>query len=114
MPVPEPEAIKAKDAEEQKKLLTVNELNVTLAVFSAEVEVRLDERMKKELLRATKKNPPATMKYELIYVCSTSRRIINVNNHASFRPERTSMTRVKRMSRLRRPLEASSKVSAQI
>lgn len=55
------------ESEEQKRLLTVNELNVTLAVFSADVEVRLDDHMKKELLRATKKNPPTHMKYELIY-----------------------------------------------
>ena len=54
--------------EERHKLLSVNETSVTLAVFSAEVEVRLDERMKKELLRATKKNPPTAMKFELIYV----------------------------------------------
>ncbi|KIP09762.1 hypothetical protein PHLGIDRAFT_102310 [Phlebiopsis gigantea 11061_1 CR5-6] len=53
--------------EEQKKLLQVNETSVTLSVFSAEVNVHLDERIKKELLRATKKNPPTTMKYELIY-----------------------------------------------
>ncbi|EKM56817.1 uncharacterized protein PHACADRAFT_141759 [Phanerochaete carnosa HHB-10118-sp] len=66
MLAPESEGVE-REAEEQKKLLTVKELNVTLAVFSAEVEVRLDERMKKELLRATKKNPPTHMKYELIY-----------------------------------------------
>lgn len=58
----------AKESEEREKLLQVNQTSVTLSVFSAEVEVRIDERMKKELLRATKKNPPANMRYELIYV----------------------------------------------
>ncbi|GJE97590.1 hypothetical protein PsYK624_138110 [Phanerochaete sordida] len=67
MPVAVADDTEEREAEEQRKLLSVNELNVTLAVFSAEVEVRLDERMKKELLRATKKNPPTHMKYELIY-----------------------------------------------
>jgi hypothetical protein len=57
-----------KEDEERKRLLAVNETSVTLAVFGAEVEVRLDERMKKEMLRATKKNPPTHMRVELIYV----------------------------------------------
>lgn len=65
---PEPDDTETKEADEQRRLLQVNETSVTLSVFSAEVNVRLDERMKKELLRATKKNPPTSMKYELIYV----------------------------------------------
>lgn len=66
--LPEQDNTAENEAEEQRKLLQVNETSVTLSVFSAEVNVQLDERMKKELLRATKKNPPTTMRYELIYV----------------------------------------------
>lgn len=65
-------------AAEQQKLLRINETSVVLAVFSADVDVILDERMKRELLRATKKNAPQKMKYELIYVsarvCATALR----------------------------------------
>ena len=49
--------------------LTIYETNVTLSIFSADVNVRLDERLGTELYRATKKNPPSKLKYELIYVC---------------------------------------------
>ena len=115
MPPAEPDDSEAKEAEEQKKLLTVHELNVTLAVFSAEVDVRLDERMKKELLRATKKNPPTTMKYELIYVCNGFRQVVYINDDVSFRLGRTSMTQVRRnTSTVQKGLEVSFRVSVQI
>lgn len=65
--VPEP-TTEEEDAKEQQKLLQINETSVVLAVFSADVDVTLDERMKRELLRATKKNAPQKMRYELIYV----------------------------------------------
>ncbi|KAJ7209538.1 hypothetical protein GGX14DRAFT_451864 [Mycena pura] len=47
--------------------LTVNETSVSLSIFSAEVDVRLDKDVAGELHRATKKNPPNKIKYELIY-----------------------------------------------
>ncbi|CDO69004.1 hypothetical protein BN946_scf184834.g11 [Trametes cinnabarina] len=46
---------------------TVVESNVVLSIFSADVVVRLDQKMISELNRSTKKNPPTRMKYELIY-----------------------------------------------
>ncbi|KAJ3549086.1 hypothetical protein NM688_g5219 [Phlebia brevispora] len=66
-PSPLPQLSGEEEAKEQQKLLQVNETGVVLAVFSADVDVVLDDRMKRELLRATKKNAPHKMKYELIY-----------------------------------------------
>ena len=48
--------------------MVVNETNITLSIFSADVNVRLDKKMATELHRSTKKNPPSKLKYELIYV----------------------------------------------
>lgn len=48
--------------------LTVNETSVSLSIYSADVDVRLDKKVAAELLRSTKKNPPTKVKYELIYV----------------------------------------------
>lgn len=73
---PNPESIieevdeKEHEAEEQRKLLKVTKTGVVLAVFSAQVDVRLDATLREELLRATKKNAPTKMRYELIYVCA--------------------------------------------
>ncbi|KAF7792228.1 hypothetical protein EIP86_003262 [Pleurotus ostreatoroseus] len=70
-PIPDPKAVEAateeEEAKEQQKLLQINETSVVLAVFAADVDVNLDDRMKRELLRATKKNAPHKMRYELIY-----------------------------------------------
>ena len=48
--------------------MKVTETGVVLAVFSASVDVKLKETLRDELLRATKKNAPTKMRYELIYV----------------------------------------------
>ncbi|KAJ6558581.1 hypothetical protein DFH09DRAFT_1037162 [Mycena vulgaris] len=47
--------------------LTVNQTSVSLSIFSADVDVRLDKKVAAELYRSTKKNPPNRVKYELIY-----------------------------------------------
>ncbi|KAJ7497138.1 hypothetical protein FB451DRAFT_1210268 [Mycena latifolia] len=47
--------------------LTVNETSVSLSIFSADVNVRMDKNVAAELYRSTKKNPPNKVKYELIY-----------------------------------------------
>jgi hypothetical protein len=41
---------------------------VDLTVFSAEVDVTVDEKLSGELHRCMKKNPPSKLKYSLIYV----------------------------------------------
>jgi hypothetical protein len=48
--------------------LTVTETQVTLSIFSAEVDVKLNTKLASELHRSTKKNPPSKLRYELIYV----------------------------------------------
>ncbi|KIJ62083.1 hypothetical protein HYDPIDRAFT_176650 [Hydnomerulius pinastri MD-312] len=45
----------------------LHEMNVTLTVFTAEVDVKVDKKLSAELLRSTKKNPPSQLKYNLIY-----------------------------------------------
>jgi hypothetical protein len=52
-------------------LLEANSLNIVLTIFTANVAVRVDKKMAGELLRATKKNPPSRLRYELIYVSFT-------------------------------------------
>ncbi|KAG5653627.1 hypothetical protein H0H81_011853 [Sphagnurus paluster] len=47
---------------------TVNETSVSLTIFSADVNVRLAKKVAAELHRSTKKNPPTSVKYDLIYV----------------------------------------------
>lgn len=51
--------------------LAVNEVSVSLTVFSASIRVQLEKKLATEIYRSTKKNPPTQMKLELIYV-STS------------------------------------------
>ncbi|KAH9061937.1 hypothetical protein EDB87DRAFT_1674160 [Lactarius vividus] len=41
---------------------------VVLTIFVANVDVRLDKKMTAELLRATKKNPPSRLRYEMTYM----------------------------------------------
>ncbi|KAF7975917.1 hypothetical protein HWV62_8178 [Athelia sp. TMB] len=47
--------------------LTVTETQVTLLVYSVDVDVKLPAKLATELHRSTKKNPPSKLKYELIY-----------------------------------------------
>jgi hypothetical protein len=54
--------------QESIHLLEANSLNIVLTVFAANVAVQIDKKMAGELLRATKKNPPSRLRYELIYV----------------------------------------------
>ncbi|KAI0933780.1 hypothetical protein AcW1_005516 [Taiwanofungus camphoratus] len=45
----------------------VTETSVVLSIFTADVGVKLDQKMRSELHRSTKKNPPTNMRLELIY-----------------------------------------------
>ncbi|KAF9484470.1 hypothetical protein BDN70DRAFT_910674 [Pholiota conissans] len=47
--------------------LAINETSVSLSIYSASVQVRLDKKLSSEINRSTKKNPPTRMKFELIY-----------------------------------------------
>ena len=46
----------------------LHKTNVTLTIFTAEVDVDVDKKLYAELLRSTKKKPPTQLKYHLIYV----------------------------------------------
>jgi len=52
----------------EKDLKGVYTSNVTLTIFTAEVNVKLDKKLQSELHRSTKKNPPNRLNYSLIYV----------------------------------------------
>ena len=56
----------------ETEYLKVDQSNVVLTIFTADVEVKLSQKLSTELLRSTKKNPPRALKYELIYVSSPS------------------------------------------
>lgn len=62
---PEPAPVPQESVAE---LLASMESSVVLSVFSAQVDVNLDQKMLTELERATKKRPPRTTTYSLIYV----------------------------------------------
>ena len=52
------------EAEDQK----VDHSSVMLTIFTADVGAELDSKLEAEICRSTKKNPPHTLKYKLIYV----------------------------------------------
>ena len=62
----------------------LHEMNVTLTVFTAEVDVKVDKKLSAELLRSTKKNPPARLKYDLIYVGTSMRLAFTKSYHDSY------------------------------
>ena len=64
------------------------ELNLT--VFSAEVDVKVNEKLSKELIRCTTKELPSRLKYSLVYVGSLARRLVDVRTYR-FRPGKTIM-----------------------
>lgn len=48
--------------------LTILTSNVVLSIFSAEAAVKLQKQVIAELVRSTKKNPPSSVRIDLIYV----------------------------------------------
>ncbi|KAF9219210.1 hypothetical protein BS17DRAFT_798263 [Gyrodon lividus] len=50
-----------------KDPMELHNINVTLTIFTAEVDVKVDKKLSAELLRSTKKNPPSRLTYDLIY-----------------------------------------------
>ena len=53
----------------EAKYLEVGQSSVQLTIFTADVDVNPSQKLLGELYRSTKKYPPSTLKYELIYVC---------------------------------------------
>jgi len=53
----------------EAEYLKVGQSSVVLTIFTAQVDVKLSQKVSVELHRSTKKNPPRALTYELIYVC---------------------------------------------
>ncbi len=92
--------------------LRLTESNVILSIFSAEVDVKLERKMVLELQRSTKKNPPTSLRVDLIYV-SCNVETLGFNADVCFRrPANLNMTPVKRRTGvILGVLEVSFKVS---
>lgn len=67
-----------------KEPTELHEINVTLTVFTAEVDVKVDKKLSAELLRSTKKNPPVRLEYNLIYVGLSVRSAFMNIHHVSY------------------------------
>jgi hypothetical protein len=52
----------------ESEYLKIDQSSVVLTIFTAEVDVKLNQKISAELHRSTKKNPPRALKYDLIYV----------------------------------------------
>ena len=77
--------------------LKVDRFSVVLTIFAAEVDVRLSQNLSVELQRSMKKNPPRTLKYELIYVCCPpSSAPVNGHSNMHFRQGRMSMIQARK------------------
>jgi len=70
--------------------LKVGQSSVVLTIFTADVDVKLSQKISAELLRSTKKNPPRTLKYELIYVGHHTHTPVTIDIDTPFRREKTS------------------------
>ena len=75
--------------------LKVAQFSVVLTIFTAEVDVNLDQKLSAELHRSMRKNPPRRLKYELIYVCGPTTPVTGDAN-ISFRRGRRSMTQARK------------------
>lgn len=98
----------------EAEYLEVGKSSVVLTIFTAEVDVKLNQKISTELHRSTKKNPPRTLKYELIYVCHPPLPTpVTGGVNTSFRPGRTSMIQARKWMTLSlRQRAASSRVCA--
>ena len=63
-----PSPLPPQPALNEAEYLKVGQSSVVLTIFTAEVDVKLNQKISTEIHRSTKKNPPRTLKYELIYV----------------------------------------------
>jgi len=79
----------------EAEYLKVGQSSVVLTIFTAEVEVKLSQKISVELHRSTKKNPPRALKYELIYVCRPLKPVTRCANNP-FRLGRTSMMQARK------------------
>jgi hypothetical protein len=67
--MPEPPAEAKTESRDPHSIYTTS---LSLSIFSANVDVQLEQKLVKALHRSTLKDPPTKLKYELIYVKSWS------------------------------------------
>ena len=79
--------------------LELDHSSVELTIFMAEVDVKLSPKILAELHRSMRKNPPRTLKYELIYVCHPPMPVARDVN-TLFRRGKTSMMQARKGTRL--------------
>jgi hypothetical protein len=96
---PSPTPTPVAPPEPEKDPLEALVSSVQLSVFAAQVAVQLDKRMSTELERATKKKPPATSTYQLIYVSVCSFVLHFNTSDRFFRQERMSTMQVNKKTR---------------
>lgn len=97
----------------ETEYLKVDQSSVSLTIFTAEVDVKLNQKISTELHRSTKKNPPRVLKYDLIYVSRPSPTQVIRDIDLPSRRERTSMTQAKkRMTLNQKQREAFSRAYA--
>ena len=82
-PTPQPQT-PALPPQPPKDPTELHDMNVTLTVFTAEVDVKVDKKLSAELLRSTKKNPPVHLKYDLIYVSVSMHSTFTKAYHVSY------------------------------
>jgi hypothetical protein len=85
-----PSPLPPQPAINEAEYLKVGTSSVVLTIFTAEVDVKLNQKLSTELHRSTKKNPPRALKYELIYVGRPPLTLAIKGADVGFRRERMS------------------------
>jgi len=108
-----PSPLPPQPAINEVEYLKVGQSSVVLTIFTAEVDVKLSQKISAELHRSTKKNPPRALKYELIYVGHSFSHPEVKDADVRFRQERMStMQARKRMTLSQRQRAVFSKACA--
>lgn len=93
--------------------LRFTQSSVVLTIYTAEVDVDISQKLSAELHRSTRKNPPHTLKYELIYVCNPTAAITQEINIPSRQGRRILMRARRRTTLSQRQPVAFFKACAQ-
>lgn len=94
--------------------LKVAQFSVVLTIFTVEVNVDTGEKLSAELHRSMRKNPPRTLKCELVYVRNPAMPLVRDADVPSRRGRRTIMQARKRMKLSPKQPVVSSKVCVRI
>jgi hypothetical protein len=110
-----PSPLPPQPAANEAEYLKVGQSKVVLTIFTADVDVKLSQKLSAELHRATQKNLPRKLKYELIYVGRSPLTPAIKDTDVGFRRERMStMQARKRMALSPRQRAVFSRACVQI